>query len=182
VPITEVSDPFDHLAGDRGFENELSTRLHGELRSGKSAPGVKAPGRPSRHAQGGRLPLIPPLSRGPLGPKLPESRSRGTLARAPQWRRCWHTPTRRHFHRRLRASWMNLALPLARPLGTRHRPQRRMSPVWESYCATRSRSSLHSEAPIEPLRERPDQSEARQATVGVLQIEAEPLILHTELI
>jgi hypothetical protein len=85
VPIPEVSDPFDHFAGDRGFENELSARLHGELRSGKSAPGVKAPGRPSRHAQGGRLPLIPPLSRDPLGPKLPESRSRGTLARAPQW-------------------------------------------------------------------------------------------------
>ncbi len=102
--------------------------------------------------------------------------------RAPQRRRCWHTPTRRHFHWRLRALWMNLASPLARPLGTRRRPQRRMSLVWESYCATRSRSSLHTEAPIEPLRERPDQSEARQATVGVLQIEAEPLVLHTKLV
>ena len=29
-----------------------------------------------------------------------------------------------------------------------------MSLVSESYCATRSRSSLHTEAPIEPLRER----------------------------
>ena len=45
-------------------------------------------------------------------------------------------------------------------IGTRHRPQRRMSPVWESYCATRSRSSLDTEAPTEPLRESPDQSEA----------------------
>src|SRR5260370_37024757 len=93
-----------------------------------------------------------------------------------------HTPTRRHFHWRLRALWMNLASPLARPLGTRRRPQRRMSLVWESYCATRSRSSLHTEAPIEPLRQRPDQSEARQPTVGVLQIEAEPLVLHTKLV
>jgi hypothetical protein len=66
--------------------------------------------------------------------------------------------------------------------GTRHRPQRRMSPVWESYCATRSWSSLHTEAPTESLRERPDQSEARQVSVGVLQIEAEPLVLHTELV
>jgi len=70
VPITEVSDPFDHLAGDRGFENELSTRLHGELRSGKSAPGVKAPGRPSRHAQGGRL---PPNSAAITRPARPEA-------------------------------------------------------------------------------------------------------------
>ena len=46
---------------------------------------------------------IPPLSRDPLGPKL-------------QRRRCLHTPTRRHFHWHLRASWMNLASPLARPL------------------------------------------------------------------
>src|ERR1700751_626095 len=66
--------------------------------------------------------------------------------------------------------------------GTRHRTQRRMSLVWESYGATRSRSSLHTEAPTEPLHERPDQSEARQATVGVLQIEADPLVLHTELV
>src|SRR6267154_4380452 len=58
----------------------------------------------------------------------------------------------------------------------------RMSLVRESYCATRTLSSLHTEAPTEPLRERPDQSEARRATAGVLQIEAEPLVLHTELV
>ena len=72
--------------------------------------------------------------------------------------------------------------PFARPLEGRDKPQRRMSPIWESYCATRSRSSLHTEASTEPLRERLDQSEARQATFGVLQIEAEPLVLHTELV
>jgi transposase len=33
----------------------------------------------------------------PARPELSESRSRGTLAPAPQRRRCWHTPTRHHF-------------------------------------------------------------------------------------
>jgi hypothetical protein len=110
-------------------------------------------------------------------PKLPESRLRGTLARVPpQRRRCSHTPKRRHFH------WRQLSWPFARPIGTRDRAQRRMSPIWEFYYATRSRSSLHTEAPTEPLRERPDQSETRRATFGVLQIEAEPLVLHAELV
>src|SRR6201984_1703982 len=85
----------------------------------------------------------------------------------------------------LRASFQRRATSASKVVGgttgTRHRPQRHMSLVRESYCATRSRSSLHTEAPTEPLHERPDQSEARQATAGV-QIEAEPLVLHTELI
>ena len=113
------------------------------------------------------------------------ARSSQNPDRLPVLRKRGGACTRQHvviIHWRRRASWMNLASPLARPLGTRHRPQRRMSLVWESYCATRSRSSLHTEAPIEPLRERPDQSEARQASVGVLQIEAEPLVLHKELV
>jgi hypothetical protein len=38
--------------------------------------------------------------------------------------------------------------------------QGRMSLVRESHYATRSRSSLHAEAPTKPLRERPDQSES----------------------
>ena len=86
------------------------------------------------------------------------------------------------FDARDRRIVQGLASPFARTLGTRDRPQRRMSPIWESYCATRSRSSLHTEAPTEPLGERPDQSETRQATFEVLQIEAETLVLHTKLV
>jgi len=77
-------------------------------------------------------------------------------------RRCWHTPTRRHFHWHLSASWMNLASPLARPLPRAIGHKGACHWSGNSTVATRSRSSLHTEAPIEPLRERPDQSEARQ--------------------
>ena len=121
------------------------------------------------------------IVRDPFGPS---SQNPDCTGRLPEFRKGGGARTRQHVAIFIGGSMRHgeLDSPFARPLEGRDQPQRRMSPIWESYRATRSRSSLHTEAPTEPLRERLDQSEARQATFGVLQIEAEPLVLHTELV
>src|SRR4029077_4108140 len=82
----------------------------------------------------------------PVRPKLPESRLRETLDRVPQRRCCWYTPTRRHFHGRLHASWMTLIRLLlghwARVIGHKGKCHRSGNPTVQRAPGVRSTLKL----------------------------------------